>query len=682
MSSVAPITSESTAATCPPEPSATADFPKLSNQSSQGNTNSDTNEGARDSSQTFISISESDSNSSRVSEELHQSMNGNRDDPEESQFFRQQSKERAIERVLQHGKILKISRRLRTRLEYAILKIRRGWSKYTLQEVESLIQPVMSPRISSKRPLTISTSPRYSSRKRVRKEYPDYEQPSNSSTRQHKRKSTDEVVYTPDHQTSPTEGRRYRSRLSFSQFKDSELFLPAKSLMDIATSSPMHSPQLNVTGGFSIFPNQYGIQSPLGSPGTPLYQDSTQVSNWSSFSQPTSPIISSFATFKAITGVTSPILYDDDESKDNGSEAPSETQAAKTILLLASSPTRPPPRTLDQAYLNRQATTAPASIKSPTASPGLRPIESGSSLGSSSGLMSGTAAYSPMTSSPLVHFQTTAASTPSPDKSPTLADSNPFLTRRAESGIKSRSDSLLTSDLGKQGSNGPLSASTTKRGPTSPSPLSTSSLPILASSPSILQEPTVRAMTPPPIKDDSSSFSSASPPPSSSIPKSTIPPRTPSPRRRSQPDVILGVRTPPPSEGKEGMNPLNYKNIATGAAATKRAGNESSSSIAASIIARRRSSGLAGGSGLDMSDSPAASPNLAGASPRGAVKRRTTANKERAARAPGPSTAGMMRIYTDDSPGLNVDPVVVLVLSLAFIASVFALHIYGKLTKA
>ncbi|KAF9195895.1 hypothetical protein BGZ50_003156 [Haplosporangium sp. Z 11] len=81
-----------------------------------------------------------------------------------------------------------------------------------------------------------------------------------------------------------------------------------------------------------------------------------------------------------------------------------------------------------------------------------------------------------------------------------------------------------------------------------------------------------------------------------------------------------------------------------------------------------------------MSDS-APSPNPAGASPRGAVRRRTTA-KAQTSRAPGPSTSGMMRIYTDDSPGLRVDPVVVLVLSLAFIASVFALHIYGKLTRA
>ncbi|KAF9132858.1 Protein transport protein Sec61 subunit beta [Mortierella sp. 14UC] len=85
-----------------------------------------------------------------------------------------------------------------------------------------------------------------------------------------------------------------------------------------------------------------------------------------------------------------------------------------------------------------------------------------------------------------------------------------------------------------------------------------------------------------------------------------------------------------------------------------------------------------------MSDS-GASPNPAGASPRAAaIRRRTTtsSSKEKTSRAPGPSTAGMMRIYTDDSPGLRVDPVVVLVLSLAFIASVFALHIYGKLTKA
>ncbi|KAF9359201.1 Protein transport protein Sec61 subunit beta [Mortierella sp. AD094] len=81
-----------------------------------------------------------------------------------------------------------------------------------------------------------------------------------------------------------------------------------------------------------------------------------------------------------------------------------------------------------------------------------------------------------------------------------------------------------------------------------------------------------------------------------------------------------------------------------------------------------------------MSDS-APSPNPAGAAA-AALRKRTTTSRAQTSRAPGPSTSGMMRIYTDDSPGLRVDPVVVLVLSLAFIASVFALHIYGKLTRA
>lgn len=37
----------------------------------------------------------------------------------------------------------------------------------------------------------------------------------------------------------------------------------------------------------------------------------------------------------------------------------------------------------------------------------------------------------------------------------------------------------------------------------------------------------------------------------------------------------------------------------------------------------------------------------------------------------------MLKLYTDESPGLRVDPVVVLVLSLGFIFSVVGLH--GKL---
>ncbi|KAI4217741.1 MAG: hypothetical protein L6R36_009292, partial [Xanthoria steineri] len=40
----------------------------------------------------------------------------------------------------------------------------------------------------------------------------------------------------------------------------------------------------------------------------------------------------------------------------------------------------------------------------------------------------------------------------------------------------------------------------------------------------------------------------------------------------------------------------------------------------------------------------------------------------------GGSSSTMLRLYTDESPGLKVDPVVVLVLSLGFIFSVVALH--------
>ncbi|XP_038049166.1 protein transport protein Sec61 subunit beta-like [Patiria miniata] len=48
----------------------------------------------------------------------------------------------------------------------------------------------------------------------------------------------------------------------------------------------------------------------------------------------------------------------------------------------------------------------------------------------------------------------------------------------------------------------------------------------------------------------------------------------------------------------------------------------------------------------------------------------------------GASGGGMWRFYTEDSPGLKVGPVPVLVMSLIFIASVFMLHIWGKYTRA
>jgi len=47
----------------------------------------------------------------------------------------------------------------------------------------------------------------------------------------------------------------------------------------------------------------------------------------------------------------------------------------------------------------------------------------------------------------------------------------------------------------------------------------------------------------------------------------------------------------------------------------------------------------------------------------------------------GGGSAGMWRFYTEDSPGIKVGPVPVLVMSLIFIASVFMLHIWGKYTR-
>lgn len=482
------------------------------------------------------------------------------------------------------------------------------------------MQPGMSPRITSKRPLAVSISPRYSSRKRLRKEYPEYEVPSDlisSRRNHHQQDAMDDVLSSSDLQTSPTDsttmvaaegGRRYRSRPSFSQFKDSELFLPAKSLMDIATSSPAQSPRLNSGSGFSTFPNQYGIHSPYDSPGSPLYRDSTPVSNWSSLSQPTSPVVTSSSTMLSTAAVASLVQQYDDEIKDDRSEAPSETQAARTILLLASSPTRPPPRTLDQGYLNRQTAAAAAGVRSPTASPVSKHAELTTSLSSLPGLTSSITSYSPMTSSPLVQFQTTTASTPSPDRSPTLADDSPFLVKRV--GTKGGSNSSLATDSGKQRSSSSLSTSAIKHETTSPSPLSSSSLPILATLPSVPQGTTVRAITPPPAKDDHDNslapgeISSVSPPTSTMTTrssKSAVPPRTPSPRRQSQADAALGVRTPPPSRGNEGMSLRHYNNIATAAAsAAAAAAPASGGSIAQSIAARRRNSGLTGGSGMDM----------------------------------------------------------------------------------
>jgi len=63
-------------------------------------------------------------------------------------------------------------------------------------------------------------------------------------------------------------------------------------------------------------------------------------------------------------------------------------------------------------------------------------------------------------------------------------------------------------------------------------------------------------------------------------------------------------------------------------------------------------------------------------------QRKTTTTTAARNRTTGTGSGGMWRFYTDDSPGIKVGPVPVLVMSLLFIASVFMLHIWGKYTRA
>ncbi|GAA5968399.1 hypothetical protein JCM11641_007625 [Rhodosporidiobolus odoratus] len=47
----------------------------------------------------------------------------------------------------------------------------------------------------------------------------------------------------------------------------------------------------------------------------------------------------------------------------------------------------------------------------------------------------------------------------------------------------------------------------------------------------------------------------------------------------------------------------------------------------------------------------------------------------------GGSSNTMMRLYTDEAPGLKVDPVIVLSLAVVFIFSVVSLHLLSKLVR-
>ncbi|KAI0984545.1 hypothetical protein GJ496_007780 [Pomphorhynchus laevis] len=89
-----------------------------------------------------------------------------------------------------------------------------------------------------------------------------------------------------------------------------------------------------------------------------------------------------------------------------------------------------------------------------------------------------------------------------------------------------------------------------------------------------------------------------------------------------------------------------------------------------------------------MSPAVASSSGGADSEPKG---RTSTLRQRRTAGANQRSTAsansrmgggGMWRFYTEDSPGIKIGPLPVLVFSLSFIASVFVLHIWGKLMRS
>ncbi|KAJ5245964.1 Protein transport protein Sec61 subunit beta [Penicillium chermesinum] len=106
--------------------------------------------------------------------------------------------------------------------------------------------------------------------------------------------------------------------------------------------------------------------------------------------------------------------------------------------------------------------------------------------------------------------------------------------------------------------------------------------------------------------------------------------------------------------------------------------------------AESKSAGATGAVASGSSSSRPSSPTPPGG-PRAAMRRRAAADHKESLRNARPSStrsagAGgssgtMLKLYTDESPGLRVDPVVVLVLSLGFIFSVVGLHVIAKITR-
>ncbi|TMW69318.1 hypothetical protein Poli38472_001474 [Pythium oligandrum] len=86
----------------------------------------------------------------------------------------------------------------------------------------------------------------------------------------------------------------------------------------------------------------------------------------------------------------------------------------------------------------------------------------------------------------------------------------------------------------------------------------------------------------------------------------------------------------------------------------------------------------AGQSGL-AGKKPAPTAASEGAAASALRNRRPGANKtQNTGRGMGGSSAGILRFYTDDSPGLKIGPTTVLVLCLMFVGFVVLLHVWGK----
>lgn len=74
--------------------------------------------------------------------------------------------------------------------------------------------------------------------------------------------------------------------------------------------------------------------------------------------------------------------------------------------------------------------------------------------------------------------------------------------------------------------------------------------------------------------------------------------------------------------------------------------------------------------------------------PKSALRRKANQTRQAAAQADKPastrsagaggSTQTLLKLYTDESNGLSIDPVVAMVMALGFILSVVALHIVAK----